>query len=136
MTNDVIPEGFEPVIFNVPFEDRIGPIYALKQGKSLRLGLKMAKKHCNSLGIAHGGLLGTLADIGLAWGLVIDRSDGKRAITINLNLDYVSAAQVGDWVEVHIQPRKSHGTVGFAHCEIKNGDKLVLLANGSFKFID
>lgn len=130
-----IPTGFQPVEFNSAYENRIGPIYARKQGKSLRLGLQMAKKHCNSLGIAHGGLLATLADIGLAWGVVLDRGDGMRATTISLNLDYVSSAQVGDWIEVHITPRKSHGSVGFADCEIKNGDKLLLLANGTFKFI-
>ena len=133
--SDAVPDGFELARFKSLYEERIGPIYALKQDKEICLGLRVAKKHCNSLGIVHGGLMATLADVSLAWALVIARGDGMGAITLNLNLDYVSSAQIDDWIEVHIEINKSHGSIGFANCEIKTADKLLLFGNGAFKFI-
>ncbi len=134
MTNN-IPAGFAPIDFNMPFMDLIGPVYHLQGAEILHLAMRVEKRHCNSLGTVHGGLLATLADIASVRALVQKVDNGKRAFSLNLNLDYIGTAHEGAWLEAHVQLRKESGSIGFTTCEIREGERLVMIANGTFKFV-
>jgi acyl-coenzyme A thioesterase 13 len=129
-----IPAGFEPIDFKMPFIDVNGPVYHRVDAPVLHLGLRIEERHCNSLGTVHGGLLATLADISLARALVWKREE-KRAFTLNLNLDYIDTASVGAWLEAHVTIKRDSGSIAFATSEIREGNKLILMASGVFKFI-
>lgn len=60
-----VPSGFVPFAQSSPFLDLIGPFYAKNEAQGLVLGLRIEHRHCNRRGLAHGGLLVTLADLGL-----------------------------------------------------------------------
>ena len=130
-----VPAGYEPIDFNIPFLQLIGPVYHLVGAPVLRLGMLIEQKHCNSLATVHGGLLATLADVATVRALVQHQGDDKRAFTISLNLDYIGTAHEGAWLEAQVQIKKGNGSVGFATCEIKEGERLIMMASGSFKFI-
>ena len=61
------PDGFAPLFRTSPFLDVLGPFYHRRDGRALILGVRIAEKHCNARGTAHGGLLMTLADIANAY---------------------------------------------------------------------
>lgn len=46
------------------------------------------EKHTNIYGAAHGGMIGTLIDTSLG---VVAASLGKRVVTLNLNINYISS---------------------------------------------
>ena len=53
------PDGFAPLFRTSPFLDVLGPFYHRREGRALILGVRIAEKHCNARGTAHGGLLMT-----------------------------------------------------------------------------
>jgi len=60
-----------------------GPGYA-------KTGLKVDKRHLNSLGIAHGGIVFTLADMAFA---AAAHSRGKSAVAINTTISFIKAGK-------------------------------------------
>lgn len=132
---EIIPPDFEPVTFDVPFLHLIGPFYRRINDPSNHLGMLVEKRHCNTVGVAHGGVLVTLADVAAARGLIARRGLHLRALTISLNSDFVATAPLGAWLEAHLQIKKEEGGVGFATCEIRHGDRVIVVASGAFRFI-
>lgn len=128
-----IPLGFEPVQFKSPFIDGNGPVYALADG--MRFGMRVEERHCNLAGSVHGGMLATLADFAMGRALARQRKNLQRLVTLNLNLDYVGRAPAGTWIEALVQIKKQEGSVVFAICEIREGERIVLVASGVFKFL-
>jgi len=129
-----VPEGYEPIDFDIPFIQHVGPVYHKVGAPVLHLGMRIEAHHCNSLKSTHGGLLATLADVASVRALVQERNNGQRAFTISLNIDYIGKAVIGDWIEAHVTIKKGSGSVAFATCEIKVDDRLIIMSSGSFKF--
>src|SRR6059058_1144081 len=88
MSEHKVPAGFEPMRTRVGFVRSCESVYVDYTRKIL--GARILPQHLNPLGIAHGGLLATLADT--AFGTVIKLSSGSELppATINLSLDYLS----------------------------------------------
>ena len=57
-----------------------------------RAKLKLEKKHLNSVGVTHGGIIFTLADFVFA---AASNSHGTVAVAINANIQYLKAAKEG-----------------------------------------
>jgi uncharacterized protein (TIGR00369 family) len=118
-----------------PFEAINGAIYRnihfQPDGMELtRVGFRIEKKNCNMLGTAHGGLIAALMDISMgrnAWSVA-----ERPAPTISINVDFVRAAQVGEWLESRCRVvRKARR---FVFCDgLLLGDKGVI-ARGSGVF--
>lgn len=126
-----LPEGYAPFAHSSPFLDAVGPLFERSDGDSLLLGLRIEPRHCNRRGLAHGGLLVTLADLVLGYNLV--RAAGSRGgITVNLSTDFAGSAKLGDWVEARADVQKARGSVAFANCYISVGDKRIVRASGIF----
>ncbi len=134
MTIETVPPDYEQACFNIPYLDLIGPFYRRSNDSNEHLGLLIEQRHCNSFGVAQGGLLATFADIAAARALVAQRDNGQRALTINLNTDFVSTAPLGAWLEAHVQIKKDYGGIGFAVCEIRHRQRVIVTASGAFKF--
>src|SRR5215472_4746093 len=64
---DYDPEGFPPLFRTSPFLDTLGLFFYRPTGEGFIIGVRIAEKHCNSRGTAHGGFLVTLADIALGY---------------------------------------------------------------------
>ena len=98
---DYSPSMFELFIDNDNFIN--GSVNLQRHKKHQHIfGIEVIQSHANALGIAHGGMLATFADSAL--GCAGWSAAGKMVLTINLSLDYMASAQVGDFIiaEVNI----------------------------------
>ena len=96
------------------------------------MAARIRPEHLNPLGISHGGFLATLADT--AFGRVLkNASDAELPpATINLSMDYLSAARVGAWIEAHVQVHKVGRTLHHASLDLLDGDRLVARGKATF----
>lgn len=126
----VEPEGFRVVPAPPGFVREVGPFH-LHDTRPV-LALRIAAGHLNSLGIAHGGLLATLADT--AFGLLLRRELGAAApdATVSLQVDYLGAAREGDWLEAHVDLLKAGRAWVNASCMLRVDERPVLRSSGVF----
>jgi acyl-coenzyme A thioesterase 13 len=94
-----IPEGFAPADFSPGFLDLSGP-YFLKQGSgSTIIGCRITDQHMNYVGVAHGGVLATMADVVLSYQVYASEAQGLPVSTVSMTTHFLSGARLGDWVE-------------------------------------
>ncbi len=96
------------------------------------VAVRIQPEQLNSVRIAHGGFLATVADT--AFGVILRRVLGSEftPITVNLNVDFLGAVREGDWLEAHVEVLKSGSSFTNASCLLKVGERLVLRSNGVF----
>ncbi len=96
------------------------------------LGLRITPGHLNSIGVAHGGLLATLADT--AFGVLLKRMLSLPASppTVNLSLDYLSPAREGDWVEAEVELHRAGQRLVNASCMLRADGRALVRASGVF----
>ena len=126
------PTGFEPLFRTSPVLELIGPLFSKAKGADLVIGLRVEAKHCNARGTVHGGILATLADVALGYTLATATTPPQNAVTANLNLDYAGTAQIGDWLETHVDIQKQGNRLAFANCYITAGDQRIVRASAVF----
>jgi uncharacterized protein (TIGR00369 family) len=96
--------------------------------------IKIKEIHLNTGKIAHGGFLSTIADTGM--GTAAHRVAGdKRCVTINLDMKFISAGQLGDKLRGDVKILKKTKTLVFINCEISNEKELVVSASGTWKIL-
>ena len=128
-----IPEGYKLINRGGPFIAMLGPLYYKTQepGCSI-IALRIEDKHLNIRGIAHGGMLVTLADSALGIALSMSRTPPQPMVTVNLTTDFVDSARPGDWVEAHVDIQRVGKRMAFANCYLHVGGKRILRASGVF----
>ena len=90
--------------------------------------------HLNTGKIAHGGFLSTIADTGM--GTAAHRVAGdRRCVTINLDMRFISAGQLGDKLKGDVKILKKTKTLVFINCEISNDKEIVVSASGTWKVL-
>jgi uncharacterized protein (TIGR00369 family) len=127
-----VPEGFVPVERGGPFFMALAPVYRRRDEEAVVLGLRIDHRHANSHGNAHGGMLVTLADGALYDNLMLRRTSEQQMVTVNLSVDFISAARVGDWLEAHVHVYRRGQLLGFADCVLRAGSRVVLRASATF----
>ncbi|HQD84204.1 MAG TPA: PaaI family thioesterase [Quisquiliibacterium sp.] len=56
------------------------------------------------------------------------------SVTVNLNVDFVGSARIGDWLEFRPRVLKRARTLAFVDCVVVTGDdQLVARANATFR---
>ena len=127
------PRGFRPIPRLSPFNALVGPLYQRRRrGAALSIGLRIEKKHTNSRGICHGGVLATLADLSLGYAMHA-KTDGKAAfVTAHLAVDYAGAAQLGDWIESVVEIQRVGSRLAFANCYLVSGERRIVRASAIF----
>lgn len=136
MTTDAVPEGFEQLPMGLGYGDTLQPSYRRVTDGQVSFGLVVQRQHANSLGICHGGVLMTLADITAASG--VNTAAGRRAgsPTINLSLDFISSAEVGAWIQADVEQVSVKRRFGFCSGAIYRADTIVARFNGTFYLPD
>ena len=95
---------------------------------------EVKEMHLNTGKIAHGGFLSTIADTGM--GTAAHRVAGdKRCVTINLDMKFISAGQLGDKLKGNVKILKKTKTLVFINCEISNDKEIVVSASGTWKIL-
>lgn len=132
-----IPAGFEPLLRKSPVTEPWEPIYSRKTPEAVVLAVRLARAHTNARGFAHGGFISTLADNAMGYSL-ITRLDPIRqsAITVNLNVDFIGSAQIGQWVEFTTAFMKTGSTLCFTQCFVTADGAPVARANATFRVVE
>lgn len=125
------PEGFKPHLSAGGYSNHNGPFYQKIEGHNNFRGFYVLDRHCNSMDIAHGGLLISFADALL--GLAVYRKTRKAPLTVRLTSDFISSAKRGEWVEGKGRVMGMANSVIFVAADIYVGDRTVLTAQGVFK---
>lgn len=108
MRHPPVPEGFRPLnLPRNPYIEANGPLYGRLEGKDFVLGFRCEKKHCNPMGMCHGGMLMTLADMLLLLGSNIQERIGRFLVTVHLATDFIGAVPEGAWLEGRVQVLKT-----------------------------
>jgi uncharacterized protein (TIGR00369 family) len=116
MTAADIPEGFERHFRHSPLTDPWEPIYSKRTADAVIMGLRLAAPHTNSRGLAHGGLITSLADNAMGLSCAMKLGGGARLVTVSLSIDFIAPAQVGQWLAIETNVIKAGGTLCFAQC--------------------
>ncbi len=120
---------------NTPFGELVGPIWQRDVGGLMHFGFVVAPKHLNRAGILHGGMLMTLADQSMA--IAARHATGsKRHATIELNIQFIGAVQLGEFVEARPALVRATRSLTFMEAKMFVGERLVVATNGIWKILE
>ena len=131
--NDNPPDGYVLSTSRGPYTTHNGPFYHKVTEGGFRHGVRVKKRHCNSRGITHGGMLMAFAD-GLL-GTAVWRETQMVALTVRMNSDFLSSARTGEWLEGTARVTRATKSVAFCEAELFVGSRPVLKASGVFKIM-
>lgn len=133
---EAVPDDFEPMPTGFGYTDTLQPFYRRLREDSVAFGLVVCSQHANSMGICHGGVLLTMADIAAASGVNHARGELGGSPTINLSLDFISAGKRGEWLEAQISEVTVKRRFGFCNGLIVSQRGIVARFNGTFYLPD
>src|SRR5258707_3659912 len=110
MTATDIPEGFERQSRRSPLTDPWEPIYSKQTPDAIILGLRLATPHTNARGFVHGGLIAALADKAMGHSCGHKMRGVHSLVTVSMSIDFVSSAQIGQWLTVETNVIKTGGS--------------------------
>ena len=130
------PDGFERHYRKSPLTDPWEPLYSRHIDDSLQIGLRIAEAHTNSRGFAHGGLVSALADnaMGLSCGLGLEGAKGL--LTVNLALDFLAVARIGQWLQIEPTVVKRGRSLCFASAIVTADGKPCARASATFQVVN
>ena len=133
-----VPTGFEPFSRKSPVTEPWEPIYAKRTAEAVVLAVRLAQAHTNTRGVAHGGFISALADQAMGSSLVVTKLDPEKqtAITINLSVDFVGSAKIGQWVEFTTTFIKAGSTLCFTQCFVTADGVPCARANATFRVVE
>jgi acyl-coenzyme A thioesterase 13 len=127
-----VPPGFGPILRSSPMLDALGSFYSKGLGVNLEIGLLVTERHANSRGTVHGGVLATLADVGMGYLMALGSEPPRRLTTASLNIDYTGTAKIGDWIDVQMDPPRIGRQLAFANARLMVADKQIARASAVF----
>ena len=132
-----IPAGFEPHFRKSPLTDPWEPLYSRFTEKAVHMGLRLARPHTNSRGLIHGGLIAALSDnaMGYSCAQAMGWDTSKSLVTINLAVDFIGTAKIGQWLAIETEVIRTGSTICFAQSLIKADDVVIARANGTFRVV-
>lgn len=130
---DDVPAGWRPLFRTSPFLDTIGPLYQRDdEDGGFVIGLRIQPKHANARGLAHGGVLMTLADIALGYRSAFSVEPPVSLTTASLTTDFAGSAKLGDWLEAHVEVQKVGGRMAFANAYLVVDGQRIARASAVF----
>lgn len=125
------PEGFVPSPRG-PYTTHNGPMFhKIGDGGSFEHAFYVLPRHCNAMGIVHGGMLATFLDGLLA--RAVHNTAGGFSVTLHLSMDFLSAARKGQWVFGEAAVTRAAKDITFAEARIHADGRDVLRGSGVFK---
>ena len=130
-----VPPGYRPVDAGGGFMAANGPLYLLHEGAAVKVGFRVEPRHCNPMGVCHGGMLASFCDMLLP--LSVHRKSaevGQRFLpTVSLQLDYMAPVPLGAWVEGECDVLKVTRTMVFAQGLARADGVAAVRCSGVFK---
>jgi len=130
-----IPEGFERQTRRSPLTDPWEPIYSKQTPDAIILGLRLATPHTNARGFIHGGLIAALTDKAMGHSCGHKMGGRYSLVTVSMAIDFISSAQVGQWLAVESEVIRTGATLCFAQCLVTADGSVIARANGTFQVV-
>lgn len=123
------PEGFVPRVLRGPF---FGGRTVFTGGVLTDLfAARITGDDCNGLGITHGGVIATLADIFVVGFIAAQLPAHARLVTASLSIDYLGPSRAGDWLLGRIHGHRIGRRQCVASGEFRVGERTVALIKAS-----
>ncbi|NLV15742.1 MAG: PaaI family thioesterase [Syntrophomonadaceae bacterium] len=132
-----VNKGIDERLFNVivetnsqaPFYGLVG-IYTKTLGEAwAEMAVVTEPRHCNPLGITHGGLVSTLADAAMGNAL---RTTGKKGVTASYDISFLSSAPAGHEMIGRGKVVKAGRKLIFTTSEVYCADQLIAISQATF----
>lgn len=115
-----------------PFTTHNGPFFhRIGDDGGFEHAFYALRRHCNGMGIVHGGMLTTFLD-GLLARAVVNAIE-SAAVTVHLSVDFLSMARAGDWVFGDARVTRRARDLVFVEGRVRVGEREVLRGSGMFK---
>jgi uncharacterized protein (TIGR00369 family) len=114
----------------------MGPFYWKVEGRQRIVAIRAGKRHINSRGFVHGGVLCGLADLAIGYNLAFLQEPPLALVTANLTVDFAGAARKGDWLECRVDIQRAGGRLSYANAYIWRGDERIVRASAIFARVD
>ncbi|GJE59678.1 PaaI family thioesterase [Methylobacterium trifolii] len=124
-------QGWEP-IRDAGFIAHVGPVY--RRAGDGAYAFRAARIHANLIEVVHGGMLMSFADRALGE-TAMRAADGANCVTIQMEMQFVDVARLGDWIEVLPQVVKRTGSLVFLRTDLREGQRLIATATGVWKIL-
>src|ERR1700739_79127 len=135
MSDTHIPECLDRETAPSPLPDQWEPIYSKQTPDAIILGLRLAKPHTNARGFAHGGLIAALTDKAMGHSCGHKMGGAHSLVTVSMSIDFISSAQIGQWLTVETDVIKTGSTLCFAQCLVTADGVAIARANGTFRVV-
>ena len=112
----------------------VGPLWARKEEGVWAYGVVADKKHANSKGVVHGGMLAALADHALsaiAWQAI----DRRPCVTIQLGMQFIAAVHPGRLVEARGRVVRRTSSLVFMEGNLTVDGEEVVTASAVLKIV-
>jgi len=128
----VVPDGYVINLWQRGFGRTVGPVYSTRdEANNEIMAFRVEEHHANGMNNCHGGMLMSFAD--MAWGRVISNQREIGWVTVRLTTDFLSGAQMGDWVEGGSEIVSEQDDIFTVRGKIWCGDRLLMTGSGVFK---
>lgn len=126
-----IPPGFAPADFSPGYLDLSGPYYL----HEAVVGLRVLDSHGNYLGVAHGGVLTTFADVALSYQVHASEDPVLPVATVSLTANFLAPVRAGEWLEAHCRIDRLGKRTAYASGEIRRDGAPVMTMSGVFAIL-
>ncbi|WP_211051195.1 PaaI family thioesterase [Parasphingorhabdus halotolerans] len=112
-----------------------GPYYVRQDDDCIVVGARIHEGQINHIKVAHGGVLGTLADVALS--LQVHEAERPRlpVATMSLNTNYLAAAKLYDWVEAYTTIDRMSKRTAYCSGRILCGEKVLMTMSAVFAIL-
>ncbi|MGA0600499.1 PaaI family thioesterase [Caulobacter sp. KR2-114] len=127
------PDGFVLSGGRGAFTSHNGPYFHRPVESGAEQAFYALKRHCNGVGLIHGGMLSAFLD-GLLAGAAA-RGTGAVPITIHLSVDYLDMGRAGEWVLGEARVTRATRDIAFVEGRAHVGGRDLARAHGVFKLM-
>ena len=111
----------------------VGPMLRRSCSDHDEYGFVAEAKHANLNNVVQGGMLMTFAD--RAFGCVAWKVAGRSTATIQFDMQFVSAAQIGEFIETQPEVVRRTSALVFMRGTLVAGPRIVATAHGVWKIL-
>ncbi|HUZ13567.1 MAG TPA: PaaI family thioesterase [Caulobacteraceae bacterium] len=124
------PHGFVAATARGRFSTHIGPYFHHPDGAQAFFAMQ---RHCNSVGLIHGGMLSAFLDGVLASAAA--HGTGMTPVTMHLSIDFLDMGRAGEWVIGEASLTRASAGVAFAEGRAHVDGRGLARATGLFKLM-
>ena len=127
------PEGFQPSIGRGAFTVHNGPFFHRPIAEGAEQAFFAQKRHCNGLGLIHGGMLSAFLDGLLA--AAAARAAGATPVTVHLSVDFLDMGRAGEWILGQARATRLARDIAFVEGRAHMAGRDLARATGVFKLM-